>query len=141
MAITQRNSSARASLLSIPSAVERIERLRPPRHLSDEQAEVWRAIVEGHPADWFDTGGVPLLTQLCRHVVISNRIAELVERADGEYELFNLLKEQRSESATIAQLSRNLRISPQSMTNHRGNKKAVGGAFRTPWTRHLNDAC
>ena len=120
--------------------VERIERAQPPHYLSDEQANVWHGIVQGHPPDWFDAGGLPLLAQLCRHIVIANRIAEIIERADGEHEIFMLLKEQRLESVTIAKLSMNLRLTPQSLLNQSGNKKPQrGGGFRTPWNRHIDD--
>jgi len=129
----KRGRPSAASLMLAPQPLDVIERLKPPHHLVDEQVEVWQAIVSGHPADWFDAGSVPLLAQLCRHVVIGNRIAELVERTDDTETLLAVLKEQRAESEAVRKLATSLRITPQSTLNHRGNKRSGVGITRKPW--------
>lgn len=134
MAIKRGPRSAASMLIASPQPLDVIERLKPPHHLVDEQVEVWQTIVSGHPADWFDAGSIPLLAQLCRHVVMSNRLAELVERTDETDTLLAVLKEQRAESEIIRKLSTSLRITPQSLTNHRGNKKTQTTAIRA-WQR------
>jgi hypothetical protein len=111
---------------------EIIERLKPPHHLIDEQVEVWSAIAASHPADWFDQGSAPLLAQLCRHVVMSNRLAELIERNAGHEDWLALLREQRQETEAIRKLATSLRITPQSLINHNGNKKQITAVNR-PW--------
>jgi hypothetical protein len=126
--------SAASLMLAAPQPLDVIERLKPPHHLVDEQVEIWQAIVSGHPADWFDAGSVPVLAQLCRHVVMSNRLAELIERTEETDELLLVIREQRSESEVIRKLCTSLRITPQSLTNHRGNKKPQITAIR-PWQR------
>jgi hypothetical protein len=121
-------------MLSPPEPLDVMERLKPPHHLVDEQVEVWQGIVFGHPADWFDAGSVPLLAQLCRHVVMSNRLAEMVERTEAMDSLLLILREQRAESEVLRRLCTSLRITPQSLTNHRGNKKPQITAIK-PWQR------
>lgn len=118
-------------MLVAPQPIERVERLRPPHHLVDEQVEVWQAIVSGHPADWFDAGAAPVLAQLCRHVVMSNRLAELIERTDDTEMMLTIIREQRAESNEIRKLATALRITPQALTNHRGNKKQFNTS--KPW--------
>jgi hypothetical protein len=109
------------------------ERLDPPRRLSAEQREVWASIVGGQPGDWFASGSIPLLTQLCRHVVMSNRLAELIESTQDKATILDLVKQQRDESDAIRKLSTSLRITPQSLVQQRGNKKIT--AIQQPHAR------
>src|SRR5688572_13104542 len=100
--------SAAAMQLAQVSPVETVARQRPPHELTDEEVEVWAAVVEDQPADWFTPSTVPLLAAYCRHVVSARRVAELIEKATGDPELSivdydRLLKMQRGESAAIAQ--------------------------------------
>lgn len=130
----QRGRRSSASLTVVPRGVaEVIERLKPPSELTIEEAEVWSAIVWGHPADWFAAGSVPLLTQLCRHVVTSNRLAELVDSGNEE-DWFDLLREQRQESAIICRLTTHLRLTPQSLIDHTSGNKKQSTAVTRPWT-------
>src|SRR5690349_12891656 len=116
--------------------VEIVERIKPPHDLTDEEVEIWAATVSAYPADWFTTGNVPLLAQLCRRSIHARRIAELIERTIGgpafnmgEYDL--LLKMQERESRAMASLQTKLRMTPQAARNHRGNKQTFTVA--PPW--------
>ncbi|MCB1430416.1 MAG: hypothetical protein KDJ66_15040, partial [Nitratireductor sp.] len=85
--------------------------------------------VSDFAADWFGPATVPLLTQYCRHTVQARRIAELIERATADPELDvkdykRLLQMQKAESEIIKGLATTMRISQQSTTNHRGNRKS-----------------
>ena len=129
--------SAAAMELAHVSAIETVARQRPPHELTDEEVEVWAAVVEDQPADWFTPSTVPLLAAYCRHVVSARRVAELIEKATSDPSLSivdydRLLKMQRGESAAIAQLATKMRVSQQSLTNHRGNKSNKN-ATRKPW--------
>lgn len=131
------------AVASLASPIQTMERQRPPHDLSDEEVVVWAAVVESEPADWFSPSTAPLLTEYCRHVVAARRVAELIERATSHIDpdtkeptlsikdYDRLLKMQRGESAAIASLATKMRISQQSTTNHRGNKKPT--AIRKPW--------
>jgi hypothetical protein len=135
--------SAAALLLPSPATIERVERVRPPHGLIDEEVEVWAAVVSAQPADWFTSATVPVLAQYCRHVVQAKRIAELIERATSHVDrktkqptltvkdLDRLLKMQERESRAIASLATKMRVTQQATTNHRGNKKA--SVARKPW--------
>jgi hypothetical protein len=125
-------------MIATPRSVFDIyERLAPPSQLTDEQVVVWSQIVGGHPGDWFEAGSVPLLTQLCRHVVLSNKVADLIDHTENKTALMELLKQQRDETDCIRKLSTSLRITPQSVTHQRGNKKQIT-ATRSPHARFAN---
>ncbi|EKF39923.1 hypothetical protein NA8A_23364 [Nitratireductor indicus C115] len=116
--------------------IETIERQRAPHELNDEETEVWAAVVNSRPADWFSSDTAPLLTQYCREVIQARRVAEMIERATSDPELSikdydRLLKMQARQSATIRSLATTMRISQQATTNHRGNKKITSA--RKPW--------
>lgn len=115
-----------------------VTRQKPPHDLTDEEVEVWHAVVNAEPADWFSPSTVPLLAQYCRHVISAKRIAELIERATGDAQLSvqdydRLLHMQARESGVISTLSTKMRIAQQSTTNHRGNKKTT--TARKLWDR------
>jgi len=119
-----------------PSPIEITERQRAPHDLNDEETEVWTEVVSSEAADWFTVATRPLLAQYCRHVVQSRRVAELLERALSDKNLeirdYNqLLKMQDRESRAISMLATKMRVSPQSTTNHRGNRQKT--LVRKPW--------
>lgn len=127
-----------AAALEIPavSALSVIQRPNCPHDLTDEESEIWFAVVNRLPADWFPTETHPLLTQYCRTVIQARRIAELIEQATADPELSvsaydRLLKMQARCSSSLAMLATKMRISQQATTNHRGNKKQV--TPRKPW--------
>lgn len=135
--------SADALTVARASPVEIMERQRPPHDLSDEEVEIWAAVVQTEPADWLSPSTVPILAEYCRHVVSARRVAELIERAlsDIDHETKQptlsvsdydrLLKMQERESRAIATLATKMRIAQQSTTNHRGSKRPKAG--RKPW--------
>lgn len=135
--MNKRGRPSAASLAIVSRPLEVVERQRAPHDMTDEETEVWAAVVNTEAAGWFSPATVPLLAQYCRHVVQARRIAELIERATGEAEQLSvkdydrLLKMQERESRAIASLATKMRISQQSTTNHRGNKKPTQA--RKPW--------
>ena len=130
-----RVSTAAAELVPLARPLDRVERLSAPHELTDEETEVWVAVINAEPADWFSPSTGPLLAQLCRHVVHARRIAELLEKATSHIDeetkqrtlsvedYDRLLKMQERESRVITTLATKMRLSQQSTTNHRGNKK------------------
>jgi hypothetical protein len=140
MAKRGRTSAAALEIAVKPVAV--VERQRPPHDLTDEEVEVWAAVVDCEPADKFSPATAPLLAQYCRHVIHARRIGELLELAtgalddDGEPTLTvtdydRLLRMQDRESRAISSLATKMRVSQQATTNHRGNKKP--NAAKKPW--------
>ena len=120
-----------------------VERQRPPAELTDEEVEIWAAVVDCEPSDKFSPATAPMLAQYCRHVVQAKRIAVLIERATSDIDpetkqptlsiedYDRLLKIQERETRAISSLATRMRISQQATTNHRGNKKPI--AAKKPW--------
>lgn len=132
----QRGRPSAASLEIVPaSAIEATPRQSPSHDLTDEEVEVWVSVVNTEPADWFSASVRPLLAQYSRHVIHARRIAELLEKATSDPKLSvvdydRLLKMQERESRAITSIATKLRITPQALTNHRGNKNP---SARKPW--------
>ena len=128
--------STASLMIAQPRPVEAVERQRAPHDLTDEETEVWVAIVNSEPADKFTPSTAPLLAQLCRHVVAARRISELIERAGSNPDLpistyASLHAMQCNESRTMAALLTKMRLTQQATTNHRGNK--LPSVSRKPW--------
>jgi hypothetical protein len=132
----KRGRPSAASLEIAAHQLEVLPRQTAPHDLTDEETEVWAAVVNSWPADWFSPGTVPILTQYCRHVVQARRVAELIEQATGDPKLSvkdydRLLKIQDRESRAISALATKMRISQQSTRTTRGNGRSTSS--RKPW--------
>ena len=130
-----RISSASLELATV-APVEVVERQKPPHDLSDEECEVWVAVVGSVPADWFAPSNTPLLVQYCRHCVHARRIAEALERVTSDKRMNwdqydRLLKMQERESRIIIMLATKMKLTQQATTNIRGDRRASG--TRKPW--------
>jgi hypothetical protein len=131
-----RKSAGALEIATLAVPLDRTERIKPPHDLVDEEVEVWVAVVNNEPADWFSPSTAPLLANYCRHVVSARRVAELIERATSDPDLNiadydRLLKMQERESRCLSSLATKMRISQQATTNHRGNRKP--GVVKKPW--------
>ena|SRR2546430_10580207 len=120
--------------------------LRPdaPYDLTDEQAVVWKQIIEAMPADHFIPANYPVLSQLCRHIIDARRVAQLIQvfcKKKGNFEIrtyLELLKQQAAESLSIARLSRSMRLTQQSTHDqHMRLPKNRGGP--KPWDREEDE--
>lgn len=119
------------------ASVTCIVRPPPPRELSPEAAEEWRAIVDALPAEWFSGASTPLLVSYCRHVVAARRIAALIKQEEGDavglclgtYD--RLLKMQERESRAISSLATRMRITQQATFSHRKTKPRQSSS--KPW--------
>src|SRR3954468_15165080 len=128
--------SAAALAVTMPAAVEIVNRQLPPDDLADDEAGVWMAVVNTFPADWFTPATAPVLAQYCRHVIHARRLGDWLQRATSDPDLSakaydRLLKMQERESRAIAALATKMRISQQATTNHRGN--STSAAPGKPW--------
>lgn len=114
----------------VANPLEIVERQRPPIDLTPEQCEVWAAVVNCQPADWFTPANSYLLVQYCREISEANFIAGKIEatKADEGSTLVDYLllrQAQEKQSRVIESLATKMRISQQATTNHRGNKQAT----------------
>jgi len=128
--------------LMIDGSTAVVHRPDAPYDLSDAAADQWRAIVSSMPAEHFAPSHYPMLTQLCRHKVESNRVAQLIElccsKRKGktfdvnEYNL--LLTMQGRESAAINRLMRSMRLTHQALYRGESAKvRPVTGLIKAPW--------
>ncbi len=91
-----------------------------PSDLVDEEAAEWEKIVSRMPAIWFTKETHPLLVQLCRHIIASRRLAQLIHQAahgDEDFQVeyyMRLLRALACQTGVIASVSTKLRITPQS---------------------------
>jgi hypothetical protein len=95
---------------------------RSPDDLTAEEAVEWRGIVGGLPADWFNSGSLPVLRELVRHIVLSRQVAVELHAFSGISlkdatvlsQFRRLTKLHLEQSNKIASLSTKLRLTPQS---------------------------
>ena len=126
-----RGRKSAASLTVVP--VSPFRRPEPPAELTEAQAAVWRATVEGLPADWFGGGTQPLLVAYCRHVATAQLIAEHVDRFDlsrleddeGLKHYDCLLRMRDRETKATARLATKLRLTNQARYGPRAAATAI----------------
>jgi len=119
------------------------EPLAAPEGLSPEQLADWNRLVGAYPAERFDAGSVPLLTELVRHQARSRQINETLDelRQTGltgseARRIFNsLTRAAREEAKLLVTICTKLRVAPQTKERkdhaeaaHR--RMALG---RAPW--------
>ncbi len=133
----KRGRPSGADLALVPvTPLGAVPRQKPPSDLTDEEVEVWSAIVSNEPADHFSPSTAPLLAQFCRHTVSAKRVGELIERDSAQLDLAEydkLLAMQARESASLAMLAVKMRIAQQSTINQRGNKHTKTAQARKLW--------
>lgn len=120
---------------------ELIRRPEPPLDLTPEQSDVWRAIVDAMPADWFPRETWPLLSQYCRHTIEARRLGQLIDQTCALPDLDvaaygELLKLQRQETGALKVLAASMRLAQQSSRTDGSAATAKRGGARTvkrPW--------
>ena len=127
--------SAAALEVASPTGVEHVHRPDAPYDLTDEQTEEWWAIVNRLPADWFPRETHGLLSDYCRHVIRSRRVAQMVAAAEAEApldidKLDKLYKMAERESRAASSLATRLRITQQSTISQKARKPVT---VRKPW--------
>ena len=132
-----RKSSAQLSVVNPAETVEVVQRPKPPKILTVEQANVWNQIVEALPADWFPQETHDLLCTYCRHVVTSRQVADLIHEymLDDEFNLKvydKLLAIQEREGRAISSLATRMRLTQQS-TYDKEKSKGKGRSIEPPW--------
>jgi hypothetical protein len=131
-----------AALGIVKSSITAITRPVPSKHLTTEQANTWRSVVDRLPADWFPRETHGVLEAYCRHVDAGRRIADLIESLlknsdDLDYligEFDRLLRMQERESRAMSSLATRMRITQQSRINY---KKSTGARIKPPWQSHI----
>jgi hypothetical protein len=114
---------------------------------NEAEAEVWRAVVNAVPPDWFTSANQYLLIRFCKAVVMAGRVddlleAELAKKRQNRQLIAKFARLQLSSTVNIARLSTKMRLAQQSVWQARpagrGQEKVkteASAAFET-----LNDA-
>ena len=130
-----RQSSDDANIVSLASAIARVERPAPPPELSADLVDEWVRIVEVMPADWFGVQSHGVLMQYCRHRIAAKRIAHLIKVCESaedfdldEYD--RLLKMQEREGRAISSLATRMRLTQQASYD---KKKKIQTSGKRPW--------
>lgn len=113
----------------------------PPGRLTELQEQLWREIVDSHPADFFRPADAPLLTAYCKafsHYLNADKDIEtrghtLADDKGREYAnpSGQLLV---SQASAMAQLAVKLRLAPSSRTSHKvAGRAADQPTGKRPW--------
>jgi hypothetical protein len=91
-----------------------------PYDLDDAEADEWRAIVAAMPPDYFARTHQAMLSQLCKHIIASRRIAQMIsiecrKKKFNRVEYSALLDMQNKESMAIMRLCRTMRLTQLSI--------------------------
>jgi hypothetical protein len=96
---------------------------------AQEQAQCWRELMAGLPADWVTSATAPLLVEFCRHIIYARQVAEELTRMrktslsgtqDAEIDraiFLQFAQMAREESRVIADLALKLRFCKQTRLN------------------------
>ncbi len=135
-------------LLDEPTLIPRPD---APYELNDEEAGVWRGIVDSMPADHFATGNFPLLVRLCKHIIASRMVDQLIDhelkrKTLNSNTLIKLYAIQAKESQIITTLCRSMRLTQQSRWLPQTVARKVKGMsaqstqmIEAPWNRSRED--
>jgi P27 family predicted phage terminase small subunit len=118
------------------------QRLVPPSHLTPDQEQEWRAIVDSLPADYFRPGDVPLLAAYCVASTFYKRAASemetrgLIMTDDKGREYVNPAHQiLTSQASSMAQLAIKLRLCPSARYSEKAAATKAGDAAKPsrPW--------
>jgi hypothetical protein len=111
-------------------------RVATPAGLSKKERDLWRAVVDSKPAEWFGPDSAPVLTEYVRAAVLCDQLARMVDRAlKGQgADLKTALDLRDREARRMASLATKLRLTNQSRYTPQAastaNAKAAGSR---PW--------
>jgi phage terminase small subunit len=120
------------------------QRPPPPEHLTEQQAEEWRAIVDRMPSGYFSREMFGLLAAYCQHASAARVLTGLIDSfkvewladPDGLARFNQMLAMRERETKSMANLATKLRMTPQSryLPNTVARKIAdVGAGGPKPW--------
>jgi hypothetical protein len=108
---------------TLPVAATDIEHPAPPQELTQEEAAIWRSIVDRMPPDYFPVPTHPMLVNLCRHCRQSRWFARQLHELEQQLphahneehtkllrDIMALSRAQSNVSCTIAMLSTRLKL-------------------------------
>ena len=92
----------------------------PPRHLSPQQQNLWREVVNTKPADWFTADTFPILEAYVQHCTSAQALSDRISRMEYEGTAFvemdeyeKLLKMRDRETKAAEARARAMRLTHQ----------------------------
>lgn len=131
-----------AAAVRLVRPVQRVNRPEVPATLTEPQAEIWLAVTNSKPADWFGPETLPLLAAYCRACVEHERVSGLIDTFNTECLTLDdasdlkrydaLIRLQDRLSQQMARLGTKMRLTQQSQ--YRADKAQPKGAGKArPW--------
>lgn len=132
-----------AALSVVKQGLETFRRPTAPYDLTDDQAEIWRDIVESSPPDWFPVETYHSLVQYCRLISRSRVIAAQTNAIENSKDFtpgsyyFQLLRMEMAISQTMKVLATSMRLTQGSTTRKANAVKQTGKMLtqRKPWDK------
>jgi hypothetical protein len=115
------------------------KRVAPPDGLTDAETELWQAVVDSKPAEWFGADSAPLVVEYVRAVgmcgVLDERLQSMLGDKHAAANDIKLILDMRDkESRRACTLATKLRLTQQSRytpsSAGTANKRAAG---KRPW--------
>lgn len=83
--MNQRGRKSSAALAVVDDQDMSLARIMPPSGLSQAERQVWMALVNSKPADWFGIEHVPLMVEYARHVCRGHVVAGQLDAFTDEW--------------------------------------------------------
>lgn len=132
--MTQRGRKSAAQMSVVKLEVK--ERPKPPETLTGREAKEWRKIVDAMPVDWFTEETLPLLANLCRHIVSGEMLSERINATDmsDTMEMNRLMTMRSRETTLMLHCATKLRLTNQSrMRTETAGRKVKNNIAKKPW--------
>ena len=107
----------------------------PPRDLDQAAANLWRAIAQDRPADWFTPATLRLLQRFCRTSVYAERLHDaLDDEPIGGNRAVVLFKQIVAANAALGIMAAKMRLSTQATIDGRSSKAGErASGLKKPW--------
>jgi hypothetical protein len=131
-----RGRKSAAALAVVASSLP--QRIEAPDYLSEPEHELWDAVVNTKPVEWFGPDSAPVLVEFVRAVGTCNMLAPVVAQAMAEGDpraIEKILTVRDREAKRAADLATKLRLTQQSRYTPQAaataNKRVMNAA--KPW--------
>lgn len=107
------------------------KRPEPLAHLSPDEQEVWRVVVNRMPIDWFPAETWDLLAAYCNHVVAHRNIVAMQPEDEGDLTVLDRHRRMVDrETSALARIGTKLRITTQSNTESHAEARKLRNQYK-----------
>jgi hypothetical protein len=131
----KRGRVSAAAIGVAPVGVHAKARPAPPPGLTARERKQWNEITAALRPDWFEAENLPLLTEYCRCAELCTRLSRELRKIEVLDPNFAALSRRKLAAVNmLLRLATKLRLTIQSSTTTRTNKRANGGSgLPKPW--------